>query len=121
MEAFVNFDVADIIWSRQDISCTDCLDPFAFPFETTSYSLTAIDSFGCSGTDEIMVFVEKDRNVFIPTAFSPDGDGFNDVFFINANQTIANVPKFRIFNRWGEVIYAIDDISPNDSSVGWDG
>ncbi len=121
LDATVNFDVVDIIWNRQDLGCLMCLDPWVSPLETTNYSITLTDALGCTVTDDVSIIVEKNRNVFIPSVFSPNDDGYNDVFFVNSNQSVLNISNFRIFNRWGETIYANRDIAPNDRSVGWDG
>jgi gliding motility-associated-like protein len=58
--------------------------------------------------------------VFIPNAFTPNGDGFNDVLMVRASG-IALVKTFRIFNRWGEVVFEKGNFQPNDPQYGWDG
>ena len=58
--------------------------------------------------------------IYIPNAFTPDGDGINDVFMIRGNGLI-KVKYFRIFNRWGELIFEKQNFKPNDPSLGWDG
>jgi gliding motility-associated-like protein len=58
--------------------------------------------------------------VFIPNTFTPNGDGNNDRFFVSG-KGISTITKFQVFNRWGELVYDIRNISPNDPSVGWDG
>ena len=121
LNAVVNFDVFSILWNRPDIGCLDCLDPIVSPVETSDYSITVTDTLGCSTTDDVIVYVKRGRNVFIPSAFSPNEDGYNDKFFINADQSVLKISKFRIFDRWGEIVYSIDNIDPNDRSVGWDG
>jgi gliding motility-associated-like protein len=59
--------------------------------------------------------VNKRENVFVPTAFSPNGDGKNDVFRV-ANMTFQRIMEFRVFNRWGQEIFAT-----TDAKGGWDG
>jgi len=62
------------------------------------------------------------KNLFFPNIFSPNGDGMNDVFFIFSNQgSVANIPYFRIFDRWGGLVLERFNIQPNDPSAGWDG
>ena len=78
-----------------------------------------------SGTAQIVIDVDKNRNVFIPNVFSPNGDGSNDVFkpFIGAG--VESVNSFKVFDRWGEIVYERPNDAPplnNDSSIdGWDG
>jgi gliding motility-associated-like protein len=103
------------------LSCLNCPDPITRPFETITYSLVAIDSFGCSANDEITISVKKSRNVYIPTAFSPNGDGTNDEFFVFAGPSAVKINQFTIFTRWGEVVYQATDILPNDRTTSWNG
>ena len=62
------------------------------------------------------------KHLFIPNIFSPNNDGVNDVFFIFSNQgSVANIPYFRIFDRWGGLVIERLNIQPNDPFKGWDG
>ncbi len=54
-------------------------------------------------------------------AFSPNGDGNNDVFFIQAGPNVKQVKTFRIFNRNGQIIFEVNDFLPNSPDIGWDG
>ena len=78
------------------------------------YWVTVTNQLGCSKTDTISITEECLDNVLLPNAFSPDGDGKNDFFFASG----INVTSFsmKIFNRWGEAIFAGDDIHAR-----WDG
>src|SRR5690606_21893357 len=117
-----NFDVASIFWQPgESLSCLDCLDPFASPLETTSYTLVVTDSLGCTASDEIIISVKKSRNVFIPSAFSPNGDGVNDEFLVFAGSNVSVIKQFSIFSRWGELVYSVANIPPNDRFFGWNG
>jgi gliding motility-associated-like protein len=80
---------------------------------------------GCVGTDSVYVKLIEDEippepsnNIFIPNAFSPDGDGINDNFNISYNNNPFPISHcvLHIFNRWGEEIFQSDDITQ-----GWDG
>lgn len=102
-----------------------------FPEDTGTLNLVYTNSFGCDS----LVFIVTSllpydschemvipNNLFFPNIFSPNGDGQNDVFFIFSNQgTVANIPYFRIFDRWGGLVLERFDIQPNDPSKGWDG
>ena len=80
-----------------------------------------IDTAGCTVTASVAVGVEKVREVYIPNSFSPNGDGTNDIFFINGGRGIRQVNSFRVYNRWGEVVYSDINFQPNDPSRGWNG
>ncbi|HFA50174.1 MAG TPA: gliding motility-associated C-terminal domain-containing protein [Bacteroidetes bacterium] len=61
-------------------------------------------------------------DIYVPNAFSPNGDGINDIFQIYAGGNgIAKVNSFRIFSRWGESVFEYFDFQPNDPQFGWDG
>jgi len=112
-----------IEWTPYDsLSCIDCLQPMASPTYQTTYTLTVHDSItGCTLRDTMLIIVEKPRNVFIPNAFSPNGDGANDFFFIHADPSVRRVNYLRVYDRWGELLYAAEDFLPNDPNYGYDG
>lgn len=90
-------------------------NPNAQPYQTTTYTLTVVDANGCTMWDTVTIFVESIDDVFIPNAFSPNGDGVNDVFYI-VPFGLTDLENFVIVNRWGEVVFRT-----NDFSQGWDG
>ena len=61
-----------MLWTPdQTLTCNNCLDPVAFPLQTTTYQIMVTDENGCPALAEILVRVDKDRKIFIPNAFSP--------------------------------------------------
>jgi gliding motility-associated-like protein len=81
-----------------------------------TYTVTVADGNGCEATDEIII-TEKDCDISIamPTAFSPNGDGKNDIYLpVFINNPIAY--ELRIYNRWGEKVF-----ESNDINMGWNG
>ena len=84
------------------------------PTKNTTYTLVAIDKYGCKNEDSIHVNIDYRDNLMVPTAFSPNGDGRNDVFRV-ANLTFQKIVEFRVYNRWGQELFN----SINNS--GWDG
>jgi gliding motility-associated-like protein len=75
-------------------------------------TLEILHPIGCS--DSKIDFYEPPLNVFVPTAFTPDGDGLNDIF--KAEGTFISDFKFWVFDRWGNVVF-----HSTDPSKGWDG
>ena len=120
LQSMPNFTPEEIVWSTNS-NCDSCLTQFVTPTDQSTYIVIMSDENGCVASDTITIFVEKDRHVFIPNAFSPDDNGFNDIFYINAGQDVAKVKNFRIFNRWGEVVFGNENFQPNDPMEGWDG
>ncbi|MBL7682902.1 MAG: gliding motility-associated C-terminal domain-containing protein, partial [Flavipsychrobacter sp.] len=80
----------------------------------TMYVVGGIGTNGCRSYDTVRVGIDYRDNLFIPTAFSPNGDGKNDVFRVS-NMTFQRFVEFRVFNRWGQEIYN------SISNKGWDG
>ena len=90
----------------------------AIPLETTTYTVTVTDEFGCSLSKEVTIEVvplECDEPlVFVPNSFTPNGDGKNDILFVRSS--ILKEFTFRIYNRWGELIFESSSLDK-----GWDG
>ena len=103
-------------WSPPStLSCTNCQNPIASPTITTTYTVTVSDAFGCFETDTVTVFVDiLCGELFIPNAFSPNGDNANDTFYVRGN--CIKYMDFQIYNRWGEKVFY-----SNDQAKGWDG
>lgn len=85
------------------------------PTKTTQYIVTGSNSGRCFSSDTINVIVIPDcGDIFVPNAFSPNGDGVNDELKIQG--LCLETLTFMIFNRWGEKVF-----ETNDVKVGWDG
>lgn len=91
------------------------------PSQTTTYQVLAKAPNGCTATDDITLRVISDLPVYIPNAFSPNGDGQNDIFFVQTGPRVQQVMAFRIFNRWGSLVFEKTQFLPNDPASGWDG
>jgi len=117
-----NVELPSIVWSEEaGLSCYDCIEPIANPIKSTTYSFVATSLDGCTAEGAIMVSVAKERDVFVPNAFSPDGDGLNDRLVIFGGPEVREVAMMRIFSRWGELVYERNNFAPNDLLTGWDG
>lgn len=103
-------------WSFGDGGTSTATDPVHAYNRTGSYQvcLTAYNAQGCS--DKVCRTVSADITPLadVPTGFSPNGDGSNDVLYVRGYsiQTL----DFKVFNRWGEMVF-----ETQDQSVGWDG
>jgi gliding motility-associated-like protein len=117
-------NVSSIFWTPDgSLSCSDCLDPIAEPTNNTTYTLTVTDLNGCVASATVFVEVEQiGVDIYIPNIFSPNGDrNGNDGFTLYANENVELIERMVIYDRWGELIFAADNIEPNDPSLGWDG
>ena len=90
-------------------------NPISTPAKTITYYLEVVDVNGCRAYDSVTIDVRSVDDIYIPTAFSPNGDGFNDQFVIYP-VGITEIIEFQIFNRWGQMVY-----QSKDFSKGWDG
>lgn len=102
------------------LSCKTCPAPMSKPLFTIQYEVTARDSAGCLATDDLKVSVEKPRLVVIPTGFSPNDDNVNDILYVHGREGV-KIKVFKIYDRWGEMVFAATDFKPNDPAFGWDG
>ena len=109
-------------WSPlTDLVCADCPRTIAQPFFTTNYELLIMDESGCEAIDEVLISVDKPRNVYIPNVFSPNGDGINDAFLVYTSKEVDLIVTLKVFDRWGELVFEGNDFPPNDIREGWTG
>lgn len=84
------------------------------------YQLTVTDIYGCTATDDINIILNHVNILEVPSAFSPNGDGENDILSVfGTNGT--EVMKLLVFNRSGAIVYQAESLAVNDKTVGWDG
>jgi len=104
-----------------NLSCTDCPDPSATVKTDITYHALIENIYGCTAIDSVNIrtFCEGSQ-VFIPNAFSPDGDGVNDILMVRA-KGVEVVRSLRIFTRWGELVFEKNNFPPNSPAYGWDG
>lgn len=114
------FQIINYTWTPPDsIHCPPtpqlCSQPWVNPSQTTQYTLAVTDAGGCTQTTTVTVFVElKCYDPFVPTAFSPNNDGENDVLYVRSN-CLDNF-TFKVFDRWGEKVFETKSLTE-----GWDG
>ena len=103
-------------WSPPDgLDNASSQDPVAQPEKNTTYTVTASTGEGCTATASVSIKVYSTANIFVPNAFTPNGDGHNDVL-----RAIPIGMKafgyFAIWNRWGQRVFYT-----TDPGIGWDG
>ena len=124
IELFLEGDIETVRWQGDSVVCLNalCDSAMIFPAFSQTYLVTVRDSNGCTASAPLQLLVRRDRPVGVPTAFSPNGDGNNDVIFIFAQEgVLQGINYFRIFDRWGEEVFLAEDFQPNDPVFGWDG
>ena len=105
------------------VECDTCQSNTVMPTETTQYGVT-VQQGECVDSDFILVTVKRDIPIFIPSAFSPNGEGngANEIFFVQGDANIIQqINSFRVYNRWGEPVIQFFGVPINDPTFGWDG
>ncbi len=108
---------------NDSLLCENCTELIFTPPTEGNLTVDITDSLGCF--DQLIIpimFVseEDQNNVYVPNAFSPNGDNINDTFRPYFNETITLVNVFAVYDRWGNLMYKIEDI-PSDATFGWNG
>ncbi len=106
------------LWSPGGtLSSTTAQNPTANPTSTTTYGVRVSDS-GCVRTSDVTIVVIDvicgPPDLYVPNAFTPNGDGDNDVLYVRGNN-ITDM-TLRIYHRWGEKVF-----ESTNQSKGWDG
>jgi len=101
------------------LSCYNCATPLCTPLASTDYIVTVKNQYGCKASDTMVVAVDcQESHVRIPNAFTPDGNGVNDVFIIKG---ISIIKHMVIYGRWGEKVYERNNFIAGERSQCWDG
>lgn len=119
--------IDSIIWSPEStLSCRGCFNPVATPAVTTTYTATIFYSengITCSHNASVTIQVLQrcsEDLIFLPNTFTPNNDGQNDVYLIRG-KGMNIIRYFRIFDRWGNLIWEVKDAEPNSMESGWNG
>jgi gliding motility-associated-like protein len=125
LNATASNSVTNYTWTPSNrLSCTNCPNPqFINVDKTTTFKVNVFTQYGCTNSDEVTVFVLCGKGaIYIPNAFTPNGDGKNDRFSV-LGYGVGKVKSFTVFNRYGEVVFQRKDYTPiqNDKLNSWDG
>jgi gliding motility-associated-like protein len=88
-----------------------------------------LNQYGCDSTVQFITTllpadscIEITHDVYVPNTFSPNNDDINDVLFLSSGpNSVDMILFFRIYDRWGSLVFERKNILPNDGSLGWDG
>ncbi len=96
------------------LDCDTCQISTAHPQHDTMYVITVTDTNGCKASDTVWVTVNFIEGVGVPSAFSPNGDGTNDILWVKGIG-LRNI-EFSVYNYYGQLLF-----TTQDQSIGWDG
>lgn len=113
------YTVTDIpgsfVWEPDyNLECSTCDATEASPAENTTYTVYFTDDNGCTSSDTVLVWVNFVEGIGVADIFSPNGDGNNDVLFVQG-YNLQEV-HFEVFNKYGEKVFV-----SSEQSIGWDG
>jgi gliding motility-associated-like protein len=118
LSATTNVDHGNVFnWTpSENIQCHTCANTTANPPLTTQFVIEVTDANGCHAVDSVLVNVQGITPLYIPNAFTPNGDGNNDVFHAYGDDASLRYFELTIFNRWGEKVF-----ESNNLRESWDG
>ncbi len=90
------------------------------PSHTSIYDVLVIDSKSCEARDSVIIYVDETPGIFIPNTFNPTGYFVNTVFGPLADESVALINTFQIYDRWGAKVFE-DNNFQAASGNGWDG
>lgn len=114
--------IVSITWSTgTTLSNPNARNQLLKPSTSTTAQITIQAANGCTATDLLNILVIRNLPLFVPNVFSPNGDGINDLLNIYSGSQVNKINFFRIYDRWGNQVYGLQEFRPNDVLLGWDG
>jgi hypothetical protein len=113
-----------LIWRElPDPQCPGCLQQTWRPAHDQKYQVILLDTLGCRASADIVVYVRRDIDIYVPNVIAPDTKGNNNVFRISVSKYLedAELSELFIFDRWGNMAYRWDEPVPIGQWPGWDG
>ena len=109
-------------WTVNGVPVDSVHENWFYVSEAGTYCVEVEDNDGCTGNACHTVNVAITKEIDIPNIFTPDGDGKNDQFFIKDGQNVKFIRTFRIYDRWGELVYSSENFDFTDRFKHfWDG
>jgi gliding motility-associated-like protein len=120
LDPAITGDISSYLWTpATGLSDPTIASPVADPAANTYYTLTVTAAGGCSDSGTMLVNVYTPLS--IPNAFTPNGDGRNDIFYVLGGPVNSEVEDFAVYERYGVQVFHVHDVAPGDPSKGWNG
>ncbi|MEM9544812.1 MAG: gliding motility-associated C-terminal domain-containing protein [Bacteroidota bacterium] len=126
IEPFDTTGVTSIVWSNlvtTEVICSglNCTTITVTPeLPVTTYYVEVINGSDCVAFDELQIRTNQIVDIVFPNIISPNGDNNNDRFYIKSGD-VESVISMRVFDRWGEKLFDLENFPPRDPEFGWDG
>lgn len=114
-------DISSIIWLDDSGTTLGSGDELTIDGSISTVIIEAMDNNGCTAMAEVRIDIDYEADIHYPTAFSPNGDGSNDIFTLFADGYPSSIDEISIYDRAGELVYRKSDMPLNDRQVGWNG
>jgi len=123
LQLITTSNIENIVWEMNPaLSCLNCENPIVDIDTLTTFFVLVDHGLGCTSRAEITLAPLIIEDVYVPTIFSPNNDGQNDMFFVGAgDDVVLNINSLLIFDRWGNLMFEKKNFLANDPSEGWDG
>ena len=122
LEPIIEGNFVEFFWTGFDsLFCETCLNQNYVPISSNAITLNVLSEEGCLESHQVIYAVAKNYDVYIPNAFSPNGDTVNDFFMVFGDDNIREIRSLSLYSRWGEQVFAGFNLMPNDESSGWNG
>jgi hypothetical protein len=109
-------------WSPSiGLSCVQCPGPTVQAIDNQLFVVKITDADGCMAFDTVRILVDKDRPVYVPNVFAPHKPYPNDHFTLFGGPAAEQILLFRVYDRWGSLIFETSNIALNEPNLGWDG
>lgn len=115
--------IASFEWTPAEyLDCSNCPYPKIKGLQNeTIFTVNIVDKNGCTATATVRIRIDE-RAIWLPNVFSPNGDGINDSFYpVVKENSYKQIRWMRIYDRWGESVFANNNFQPNDPAHGWNG
>jgi gliding motility-associated-like protein len=127
VRAIMNFNAVSVQWKSANptwIRTPTKAGTWIMPLRTQVYGVFGRTANGCTASDSIKIQVVPVKFIDCPSAFSPNNDGENDYLRPQCSKDVIKIRVFRVYNRWGTLVYERLNFDPHDtmsSNGGWDG
>lgn len=118
-----DFESLQYHWTSSNghVSCPTCSQISGTVDKNTTYTVEVTNQQGCKNSDQINLVVRcSSKQLLLPTAFTPNGDGLNDYFY-PISRGFNEILAFTIFDRSGMKVFERKNMIPNQPNMGWDG
>ena len=113
-------ELVTYVWSENDQILSNAIT-LEYLLEDDSWIyFQSTNELYCAAVDSIFIRSIIEKNVYIPNAFSPNGDGFNDIFYLGASNTLV-AHRLTVFDRWGNLMFQNDKSETITENTGWNG